>query len=246
VSIHRRLACGISTRAHGGAPPAGGCRGARRPATAPVAAAFVLTALTALAAVAAGAAGCRRAPPNLDSPGTSIVCLGDSITAGVGATEGHGYPEVLAARLGAAVINDGVPGDTAADGLARLPQVLTQDPWLVIVELGGNDILRQVPAESTEEALDAIVRQLLAARVLPVLVAVAGPFGGGSHGEIYARLGKRYRVPVVRDVLRQILFDPSLKADEVHPNDLGHARLAEGVAATVEPLLRQHRRLRGR
>ncbi len=201
--------------------------------------------LAAALAAAAGVAGCRRAPPNLDSPGVSIVCLGDSITAGVGASEGHAYPAVLAARLGREVINEGVPGDTAADGLARVPQVLAHDPWLVIVELGGNDILRQVPVERTEEALDGVVRQLLAARVLPVLVAVEGPFGG-SHGGIYARLGKRHRVPVVQDVLRQILLDPSLKADEVHPNDLGHARLAEAVAATVEPLLRQHRRLRGR
>jgi len=215
----------------------------RRTALAPLAA---VIALAAVAALAAAAAGCRRAPPNLDSPGTAIVCLGDSITAGAGATEGHGYPEVLAARLGVEVIDDGVPGDTAAAGLARLPQVLAQDPWLVIVELGGNDILRQVPVESTAEALDGIVHQLLAARVLPVLVAVEGPFGGGSHGAIYTRLGDRYRVPVVRDVLRRILLDPSLKADEVHPNDLGHARLAEAVAATVEPLLRQHRRLRGR
>src|SRR5689334_9996012 len=134
------------------------------------AAAMVLLALGLALAVAAGAAGCRRAPPNLDSPGTAIVCLGDSITAGAGASDGHGYPAVLAARLGVAVIDDGVPGDTAAGGLARLPQVLAQDPWLVIVELGGNDILRQVPAASTEEALDGIVRQLLAARVLPVLV----------------------------------------------------------------------------
>jgi acyl-CoA thioesterase-1 len=221
----------------------------RRPLLAPgpvtrtgLAAAAVM--VIALGAGFGGAAGCRRAP-NLDSPGVAVVCLGDSITAGVGATEGHAYPDVLAARLGREVINDGVPGDTAADGLARLPQVLAQDPWLVIVELGGNDILRQVPIERTEEALDGIVRQLLAARVLPVLVAVEGPFGG-NHGGMYARLGRRYRVPVVQDTLRQILLDPSLKADEVHPNDLGHARLAEAVAATVEPLLREHRRLRGR
>ncbi|MBV8200863.1 MAG: arylesterase, partial [Acidobacteria bacterium] len=132
---------------------------------------FAAAVLGALAALLAGAAGCRR-PPNLDSPGSAIVCLGDSITSGVGASEGHAYPDVLAASLGREVINDGVPGDTAADGLGRLPQVLAQDPWLVIVELGGNDILRQVPSERTEEALDGIVRQLLAARVLPVLVAV--------------------------------------------------------------------------
>jgi acyl-CoA thioesterase I len=200
--------------------------------------------LAALCA-AVGAAACRRPPPNLDSPGSAIVCLGDSITAGVGASAGHGFPEVLAARLGREVINDGVPGDTAADGLARLPQVLAQDPWLVVVELGGNDMLRQVPIESTEQALGEIVRQLLAARVLPVLVAVGGPFGG-RHGEIYDRLGDRYRVPVVRDALRKILFDPSLKSDEVHPNDLGHARLAEAVADTVEPLLRARRHRLGR
>jgi acyl-CoA thioesterase-1 len=211
----------------------------------PAAALAALAALAAAAATAVAAAGCRHAPPNLDSPGTAIVCLGDSITAGTGAAPGRSYPEVLAERLGTEVINDGVPGDTAADGLARLPQVLAQDPWLVIVELGGNDILRQVPIERTEEALDAIVRQLLAARVLPVLVAVEGPFGG-RHGDVYARLGKRHHVPVVADALRKILLDPSLKADEVHPNDLGHARLAEAVAATVEPLVRQHRRLRGR
>src|SRR3984893_12605157 len=113
-----------------------------------------------------GDARCRRAPPTLDSPGTSVVCLGDSITAGVGASEGHAYPVVLAERLGREVINGSLPPDTAADGLARLPQVLAQDPWLVIVELGGNDILRQVPIERTEEALAGIVPQLLAAPVL--------------------------------------------------------------------------------
>lgn len=204
----------------------------------------VLLAVLAAGLVAA-AAGCSRPPPNIDSPGSSIVCLGDSITAGVGAAEGHGYPEVLAARLGSEVVNAGVPGDTAAEGLARLPQVLERDPWLVIVELGGNDILRQVPIESTEAALDAIVRQVLAARALPVLVAIGGPFGG-SHEAIYARLGKRYRVPVVGGALRRILLDPSLKADEVHPNDRGHALLAAAVADVVEPLVRRHRRLRGR
>jgi len=235
-----------SRRARARQRPAGGIRttGAGQAAAGRGLVALAL-APTLVLAVAAGAAGCRRAPPNLDSPGTAIVCLGDSITAGAGATEGHGYPEVLAARLGSEVINDGVPGDTAAGGLARLPQVLAQDPWLVIVELGGNDMLRQVPVEQTEAALGEILRRLLAARVLPVVVAVEGPFGG-SHGAMFERLGKRYRVPLVRDALRQILFDPSLKADEVHPNDRGHARLAEAVAATVEPLLRERRRRLGR
>jgi acyl-CoA thioesterase-1 len=204
-----------------------------------------ILAIPAIVAVAALTAACGRPPPNLDSPGTAIVCLGDSITAGVGASAGHGYAEELAARLGLPVVNAGVPGDTAADGLARLPQVLAEDPWLVVVELGGNDILRQVPMERTEADLDQIASRLLAARALPVLVAIGGPFSG-RRAEIYDRIGSRYRVPVVRDVLREILLDPALKADEVHPNDLGHSRLAAAVAATVEPLLRERRRRFGR
>jgi acyl-CoA thioesterase I len=205
-----------------------------------------LVALGLLALVGSGAlAGCRRQPPNLDSPGTTIVCLGDSITAGVGTTAGHAYPALLAARLGREVLDAGVPGDTAGTGLARLPQVLAQDPWLVIVELGGNDILQQVPIADTEAALDQILQRLLAARVVPVLVAVSGPFGG-AHAEIYDRLASRYHVPVVDRVLRDILLDPTLKSDEVHPNDAGHARLADAIAGVVEPLVAARHRRFGR
>src|SRR5258708_2380925 len=159
--------------------------------------ATALVAVAAVVAVAISATGCRHPPPNLDSPGSAVVCLGDSITAGVGASPGRGFPEVLAERLGREVINDGVPGDTAADGLARLPQVLAQDPWLVIVELGGNDMLRQVPVEQTEAALGEILRRLLAARVLPVGLALKGPLGG-SHGAMFEPLEKRYPLPPVR------------------------------------------------
>jgi acyl-CoA thioesterase-1 len=201
----------------------------------------LLSLLALLGLVGAAAIACHRTPPNLDSPGTTIVCLGDSITAGVGASAGRGFVAVLGERLGREVLNDGVSGDTAAGGLSRLPQVLAQDPWLVIVELGGNDILRQVPIEETEEALGEIVRRLLAARVLPLLIAVGGPFGS-RHADMYDRLASRYHVPVVRKVLREILLDPALKADEVHPNDDGHARLAAAVAAQIEPWLSERRR----
>jgi acyl-CoA thioesterase-1 len=204
--------------------------------------AIAAIALAAILALGGTVAACRQPPPNLDSPGTAIVCLGDSVTAGVGTSAGHAYPALLAARFGREIVDAGVSGNTAADGLERLPQVLAQDPWLVIVELGGNDILHQVPIADTESALDEIVRRVLAARALPVLIAVSGPFGG-RHAEIYDRLGKRYHVPVVRRVLHDILADPSLKSDEIHPNDAGHARLADAIAATVEPLIAErHRR----
>ena len=185
---------------------------------------------------------CGGPPPNLDSPGHAIVCLGDSITAGVGAAPEESYPARLAERLGRPVVNAGVSGDTAAQGLARVPDVLAQDPWLVIVELGGNDLLRQVPIEETEQSLRAVVERLLAAKVLPVLVEVRGPFGH-RYRDLFARLHRDYRAPLVDGVLGEILTDPSLKSDEVHPNAAGYEKLAKAVAEKVEPLIRKRARL---
>jgi acyl-CoA thioesterase-1 len=191
-------------------------------------------------------AGCGVAAdeiPNLDSPGQTIVCLGDSITSGVGATPETAYPSLLTSRLGTEVINHGVPGDTTEEGLARVDDVLAEDPWLVIVELGGNDILNRVPPERTEAALRRIVERLLAANVAVVLIELEVPFAG-RYAEIYNRIGDEYDVPVIDDVLGEILTDASLKADPIHPNSRGHEVLAAALADELEPILKARREVR--
>lgn len=187
-------------------------------------------------------AACRPDVPNLDSPGRTIVCLGDSITAGVGSGPGEAYPDLLAARLGTEVVNAGASGETAAEGLARVDQVLSENPWLVIVELGGNDILQRVPPERTEQALRGILGRLIDARVVPVLVEMDAPFGG-RYQEIYERLGDEYKVPVVEDAVGEILRDRSLKSDTIHPNAAGQKLLAEAIAEEVEPLIKARRKI---
>lgn len=200
----------------------------------------LLLLLGSLACAACGLDVSGSDVPNLDSPGRTIVCLGDSITSGLGAPSGSAYPYLLASRLGVEVVNEGVRGDTAEEGLARVDDALDADPWLVIVELGGNDILQRVPPERTEAALRAILDRLIAARVVPMLVEVDAPFAG-QYAEIYERLGDEYDVPVVEDVLGEILRDPALKSDSIHPNAQGHRELAEAVAEAVEPLLEARR-----
>ncbi len=181
---------------------------------------------------------CGPDVPNLDSPGKTIVVLGDSIASGVGSGPGEAYPDLLAARLGTEeVVNAGVSGNTAADGLARIDEVLAEDPWLVIVELGGNDFLHRVPPEQTEQTLRQILDRLIAARVVPVLVELDVPFGG-RYLEIYDRLGDEYQVPVVEDTLGEVLRDPSLKSDTIHPNAAGQKVLAEAVLEEIEPLIK--------
>jgi acyl-CoA thioesterase I len=186
-------------------------------------------------------AGCGPDIPNLDSPGRTIVCLGDSITSGVGAEPAQPYPGLLAEKLGVEVINAGVPGDTSEDGLARVGEVLALDPWMVIVELGGNDILRQVTPARTEAALRQILDRLLAARVVPVLVEIEVPFRG-KYAEVFERIDDDYDIPIVEDTLGEILLDSDLKADPIHPNAAGQRILAEAVANVVEPILKARRK----
>lgn len=185
--------------------------------------------------------GCSPAVPNLDSPGTTIVCLGDSITSGMGAAPGPPYPALLSEKFGVELINAGVPGDTAEDGLARIEEVLALDPWMVIVELGGNDILRRLPPDRTEAALRQILDRLLAARVVPVLVEVEVPFAG-RYSEVFERLDDDYDIPIVEGILGDILLDPALKADPIHPNAEGQRALAEGIADVLEPILEARKR----
>ncbi|MES1242886.1 MAG: GDSL-type esterase/lipase family protein [Acidobacteriota bacterium] len=180
--------------------------------------------------------GCGPDVPNLDSPGRTIVCLGDSITSGVGAEPGQPYPALLAVKLKREVVNEGVSGDTAEDGLARVDQALAHDPWMVIVELGGNDILRRVPPERTEAALRQVLDRLLAARVVPVLVDLEVPFAG-RHADVFDRIEDDYDIPVVEDTLGEILLDPALTADPIHPNAAGHVQLADAIADVVEPIV---------
>lgn len=185
--------------------------------------------------------GCGHEPPNLRSAGHTIVCFGDSVTAGVGRGKRPAYPEILGQLLASPVINAGVPGDTAEEGLARVDTVLRHDPWLVVIEFGGNDILRQIPVERTESALGAIVERVLSARAVPLLIGVHGPFGG-QHKKMFERLSDRYDVPLIADALPKILLNPALKSDSIHPNGEGYDVLAQAVAQRVRPWLETRKR----
>ena len=186
---------------------------------------------------------CRPDVPNLDSRGRTIVVLGDSIAAGFGSGAGEAFPDLLAEKLGTEVVNAGVSGNTTADGLRRVDEAMDEDPWMVIVELGGNDILRRVPPEQTEANLRRILERVIAGRAVPVLVEIDAPFAG-RYREIYERLGDELDVPVVEDVVGEILRDPSLKSDQIHPNAAGQRKLAEGIAEEIQPLLAAHRKAR--
>lgn len=171
-----------------------------------------------------------------DGPG-GIVVLGDSLAAGTGAGPGESWPEQVAQALGCTVVNAGVPGNTTAEGLARLGPILETKPRIVIVELGGNDFLRRLDRAQTERNLDAILEKVVAAGAIPVVAGLELGAFVDEYGPIYARAARRRGAVLVPDLLGGVLGNPSLMADPIHPNAAGYRVVAGKVEAALRDLL---------
>jgi len=183
---------------------------------------------------------------NLGSTREAIVGLGDSLTEGVGANPGGAYPAVLSRELAFPVVNQGRRSDTTADALARLSEVLERDPRLVIVLLGGNDFLRQVPRRETKKNLAEVVRRL---QDHGAMVAIAGMRLGlftDEFSPIYKETAEQFGAYYISQVMQGILSDPQLKSDPIHPNAAGYRLLGQPIAEKLKPLLREADRLTGR
>jgi acyl-CoA thioesterase-1 len=179
-----------------------------------------------------------------------LVALGDSLTAGYGLAPGKAFPDRLEAALRAKgwdvkVINAGVSGDTAADALARYDWSVPKDADALIVELGGNDMLRGMKPEATKKTLAAILDKARAAH-LPVLLAGmrAAPNLGGEYSAqfspIYAALANNYDISLYPFFLDGVAGDPKLdQPDGLHPNAQGVEVIVRKILPSVEALLKQ-------
>jgi len=181
-------------------------------------------------------AACSGGQPKLPRLAQDAVVLafGDSLTAGVGANPGESYPARLEALIGRKVVSSGVPGETSAAGLARLPAALEETkPQLVILCEGGNDFLQKLDETQAANNLRAMVRLAKARGAQVVLVAVPKPGLLPSPADFYAAVAREFGLPHEETALRKILTDNALKSDLVHPNAAGYARLAEAIAALL-------------
>ena len=185
--------------------------------------------------------------PALAKPLT-ILALGDSLTAGYGLDPSSAFPVKLEAALRArghdvTIINAGVSGDTAVDGLARLDWSLSDKVGAVIVELGANDALRGLPPAQAEAALDGILARL-AEKKLPALIAGMrappnmGPDYVAGFDGMYARLAAKYHAILYPFFLDGVAADPALnQSDGMHPNPKGADIIVSRILPSVEQLI---------
>lgn len=181
-------------------------------------------------------AGCSDSPKLSPLPAdATVLAFGDSLTYGTGAGDTENYPAVLRALTGRNVINAGIPGETTAEGMARLPQTLDEHlPRLMILCLGGNDFLRGLGESQAADNIRSMIGMARSRGVEVVLVGVPRFGIMLSPPEFYAQVAEELKVPYEGEVMRAVLVDNAMKSDEIHPNALGYKAIAEAVAALLK------------
>lgn len=182
---------------------------------------------------------------NIRSSGETIICFGDSLTEGVGAGSGEDYPAVLSRHLAMPVVNAGQGGDTTARALERISDtVLNKNPRLVVVLLGGNDFLRQLPRQETRKNLEEIVRRVQAHGAMVVIAGMRLGLFTDEYAPIYEETARSFGALYIPGVMKGILSDANLRSDPIHPNGAGYRLVAERIGEKVRPLLQEADRLR--
>ena len=189
--------------------------------------------------------------PTIAAPKPLVVTmLGDSITAGYGLSAKAALPVQLQLALqkrgiAAVVRAAGVSGDTSAGGLARVDFSVQKDTHLVIVALGGNDLLQGLDTKATRANLDAIVKRLKARNMAVLLAGIAAPREVGAayardFNALFASIAKARGVQLYPNLIEGAAQRPDLmQADAIHPNARGAALIAARLAPVVAKALKR-------
>lgn len=193
-----------------------------------------------LAATMLAACGRKPVVGRKIAAGATVLALGDSLTFGTGATPETSYPTVLARLTGWNVVNAGIPGDTSAQALARLPALLQEhSPQLVLVGIGGNDFLRRMSETDTRANIRRICEQALAGGAQVMLIAVPAPSaaaviaGSLSDHPLYQEIADSLRLPLHAKGWSTVLANAALRSDQIHANAQGYEAFANGLLSTA-------------
>jgi acyl-CoA thioesterase-1 len=184
---------------------------------------------------------------------TTILVLGDSLSAEYGLQRGEGWVALLQKRLdqekiGAQVINASISGDTTSGGRSRLPALLAlHKPRVVVVELGGNDALRGLPLAMSQDNLQAMAEAAKAAGASVLLLGMQMPpnYGqayGKQFADMFIQVAKSKKAALVPFLLKGVADGPDalklFQADRIHPVAAAHSTILDNVWPALMKLVK--------
>jgi acyl-CoA thioesterase-1 len=180
-----------------------------------------------------------------------ILAFGDSLTAGYRLAPSQAYPALIEKALNeegykAQVVNAGVSGDTSAQGLRRVKWNLKQGPFdYVLLGLGANDGLRNIPTPMIEKNLRELIETFEATKAQVLLLGMKLPTNLDAKYRtrfeaIYPKLAREEKIPLVPFLLEGVAADPNLNLDDqIHPNAKGQALVARNILRVLETLVKK-------
>jgi len=187
-----------------------------------------------------------------NSNDSTILIIGDSLSAGLGVTYNQSWPSLLQDRLDKdgykiKVVNAGISGDTTAGGKERLPKLLSQyAPEIVVIELGGNDGLRGTSIDSIESNLRSMIEATLNHEAKIILIGMQLPPNYGntyakSFQNLFPKLANEYGLVLVERLIQRMMNEAwqqsLMQMDGIHPNAKGHIKIENLIWDSLEPLL---------
>lgn len=169
-----------------------------------------------------------------------VLALGDSLTAGYGAGQGESYPELLTEQTSWQVVNAGISGDTSAQALARLPDLLVKhQPQLVIISIGGNDFLQRQNEQQTRDNIQAMIALVQSNQAQVLLVGVPyysvhAALGMPKDHPLYQEIADKEKITLLSGAWGEVLKDSSLRSDQIHPNALGYQQFTLRLLAFLK------------
>jgi len=173
-------------------------------------------------------------PPRASGP---WVAFGDSLTAGYGAAPGNDYPSALSKKIGRPILNRGVSGATTQSSLSRVEEIVRLQPRVVLLCLGGNDGLQQLPVSTTFGNLSTMIDRFQESGSFVVLIGVRGASVSDRYASPFKKLAKEKQVLFVPNILGGVLGSPSFMSDYIHPNDEGYEAIAQRLETILTPFL---------
>ncbi len=180
----------------------------------------------------------------------TILFFGNSLTAGYGIDQEDAFAGLTQDRIDSLgldyrVINGGLSGETTAGGLSRLDWFLEDEPYIFILELGGNDGLRGIlPAESKRNLIGIIDK--VRAKYPDTKIILAGmqipPNMGQEYTEefksIYPEVAAEKNVTLIPFLLENVGGIPELNLpDGIHPTEEGHKIVFETIWPYIESMI---------